>query len=229
MKIFIAAAGKGSRIAPYTDVIPKPLLLVDGVPCIFRIVDGFLAHGYLPKDIYVVVRKEDEKAFRHALRGTDVQFISVKNPQGNMWDIKPFIGDESFILRMGDELTNLYYNALVSSFSDVRPYAMIVVTDKLRSSMGLVDMFEGTNRVRSFAEKPVYNQWFFATAAIFSPEVKQFIEPGDNAGDVIRTLIELKRSVYVYKNSHEWVDIGNIENLKEANKFFANEEKFNVG
>lgn len=222
MRVFIAAGGRGSRIAPYTDIIPKPLLPVAGVPCIYRIILGIFHYNVsTASEITVVANKTDENMFIHALHPTDVKIKAIAEPRGNMWDIVEEIGDEPFILRMGDELTQLDYADLVKTFTSLQADVLLVVTDKIRSSMGQVDLFEGSNRVRSFAEKPVLENWFFATAAVFSPVAKEYIEPGDNAGDVIKRMIRAHRNVHVYKNSREWVDIGTIEGYRNANAFFS--------
>ena len=222
MRVFIAAGGKGTRIAPYTDIVPKPLLPVAGVPCIYRIILGIFHYNVCTaKEITVVVNATDENIFTHALHPTGVVIKAVDTPRGNMWDVVEEIGDEPFVLRMGDELTRLDYTALIKTFTDQQADALVVATDKIRSGMGRLDLFEGSSKIRDFVEKPVIEDWFFATAVVFSAAAKGYIEPGDNAGDVIKRMIKAHKNVQVYKNTADWVDVGTIEGYRHANDLFA--------
>ena len=220
MKVFIPAAGRGTRITPYSEIIPKPLLPVAGVPCIYRIVTELL-EVFNEEDITVVVRDKDKPAFVHALREFDVNIIGVRKPMGNMYDIRNMIGDEDFMIRMADELTEINYYDFIATHENSNADATIAVTQRAKHPLGLVEIKR--NQVTKFVEKPEALGWFFVVGAIFKPQAKTYVKLGYHAGHVLREMIKDGRKVIAFKLSSEWVDIGTIEGWRRANEIFKHQ------
>src|SRR6516225_3680375 len=120
MRAVILAGGRGTRLAPYTTVIPKPLLPVGNMP-ILEIVVRQLAHagidhltlslGYMSE--YFQVFLAHHKLLKRLMR---IDFVEEEKPTGTAGSLSSVPGlDSTFLVMNGDILTTLNYRQLLEA------------------------------------------------------------------------------------------------------------------
>ncbi len=125
MKAVVLAAGRGRRLAPYTDNLPKPMVEVGGAPLLAHILDRLKAVGIL--EVYLVVNYLSEKIEGHfgdgSQLGLRLKYIRQENPTAGTANAlllaEPFVGDASFLMCWGDIVTNASeYRRVIERFSE---------------------------------------------------------------------------------------------------------------
>jgi NDP-sugar pyrophosphorylase family protein len=225
----ILAGGKGSRLSPYTSVIPKPLLPV-GDHAILEIVVrqlrayGFdeltFATGYLAHLIQAVF---DDGA-RH---GVSIEYHHEEEPLGTagaLGTMERF--PEPFLMMNGDVLTSLdyrrLYNAHVASGNalTIASHRRIVSTDY--GVLHLDGARGETNRVVGYEEKPEIPYVVSMGVYVVSPVTYDFITPGAylDVPDLVVRLMEAGETVGSYIYDGYWLDIGRHEDYQQATDDF---------
>ena len=200
MKVVILAGGFGTRLAEYTEVIPKPMVKVGGKPIIWHIMkryakfghtDFFLALGYkaeLIKDYFLNYRvlnsdftvnlidgsveaiKSDKVDWKITLVDTGLSAMTG----GRVKKMGPFVGDETFMLTYGDGLADIDVNKLLDFH---RSHGKMVTMTAVRPSarFGEIDL-EG-NLVKNFEEKPqMHDGWINGGFFVIEPAFLSLIE-----------------------------------------------------
>ena len=241
MEAIILAAGYATRLHPLTEDIPKPLLNVAGKPIIEHIIKKLEAIKEIDK-IYIVTNDKFERHFKNWLGNFDAQKpIEIINDKtksnedrlGAIGDIHHIINqkklDNDIIVVAGDNLFELSLSE-VSSFFKKRKSNVIVLHDvkdlELAKHYGIVEVKNSV--VVNFEEKPLAPKSTLASTGIYMfPKktlslIKKYIAQGNNpdkTGNFIEWLHK-REKVYSYTTDKKWYDIGNMEQLEKANKYY---------
>jgi NDP-sugar pyrophosphorylase family protein len=225
VKAVILAGGQGARLAPYTRVLPKPLLPVGDQPILEIIVgqlrdagirDIVLATGYLSSLIETYFG--DGSAF-----GVEITYAREERQLGTVGPIASISGlDETFILMNGDVLTTACYRELLAAHR--RSGATATVATRLQEIdidygvLRLGDRVGDVRRIDGIDEKPRYS-WPVSTGIyVFEPRVKQFVEAGRKMDlpDLVTRMIAAGEMVASYDHGGYWMDIGQLHRLEAA-------------
>jgi len=229
-KIFILAAGEGSRMQPYTTLVPKAMMPVAGKPCIRRIVDRL--HGQKLDDIYIIANSDYMSLFKHEFRDEDVKIIESISPQGTAgemlnWRVREEIGEEPFVIYYGDELTDVNVKRLITHHLGVVQESLIgtlALISNVPLDFGVVEVEE--DEITEFKEKPPFEALMWAGIAILEPEIYDFIFLGsDFALDVFPSALIAGGKLKAYYSDAEWLDIGSITHLRRASEKFEEVSK----
>lgn len=217
MKAFVLAAGVGTRLQPYTSLIPKPLLPVGGKPCIRYILNRLIRQGF--EDIVVCVNDSHLSMFKHELRDLDVSFSINSKPLGTAGEIfncRDLI-DDDFLIYYADELTNIKLNKLVEFHNSKKDgLATLALVNQFPLPVGLINL-KGCE-VQSIEEKTSLNISFWVGIAVIRKEILEYINLGDDfARDIFPRVLDEGRKIYTKTFETEWIDIGNISRYKYAN------------
>jgi NDP-sugar pyrophosphorylase family protein len=233
VRIAILAGGKGTRLAPYTSVLPKPLMPV-GDRAILEIVlaqlaaKGFrqvtLCVGYLSHLIKAVL----ENGGSH---GVDLTYVQESEPTGTAGPLKLLAGpDGSFIVMNGDILTTLDYADLLHAHRASGNMLTIATHERtVRIDYGVLHMNDPGNRiaeVRAFEEKPEIPLAVSMGIYVLEPEALDHI-PADtffDFPDLVRALLEAGERVGAYQFDGYWLDIGRHEDYAEATRAWESSE-----
>ncbi|RLJ01319.1 MAG: hypothetical protein DRP11_04590 [Candidatus Aenigmatarchaeota archaeon] len=229
MRVFILAGGLGTRIFPFSTVVPKPLLPVAGVPCVRWIVETLLEQGFT--DIYLCINKSSESNFKHEFRDLKVKFSVTEGPMGTAGELlhaKKYIKGD-FLLVYGDDLTEINYAEMVEFHKKYKAKATLAVTTGFTLPVGVVTFNWIDNNVygevESFREKPCLTQFVWTGSAILPKQIVKYLENyQDIAYFVIPKLIE-EGGVHAYIIDKPWWDVGNIENWRAVNEYFRQKNK----
>ena len=226
MKAIILAGGKGKRLAPYTTILPKPLMPLGDMSIIeivirqlsyYGIKDITLAVGYLSELIMTFC--SDGKKF-----GTTIDYSYEEEPLGTAGPLslihKP---SEAFLVMNGDILTSLNYKELFSYHNKSKNLATIVTYKRDEKIEFGVIKSDSNNQVLEYIEKPINNYNVSTGIYIFEPKVLDYINVGMymNLPDLIKILIDNKQKVGCYNLSGHWLDIGRRDDYEVAIQNFA--------
>lgn len=204
LKVIILAGGLGTRMAEYTESIPKPMVTIGGKPILWHIMrwyahfghkDFYLALGYkaeLIKEYFLNYRSlnadftvdlgSGEVASHHGdkvdWRVTLVQTGSSSMTGGRVKRMQPFIEDEPFLLTYGDGVANINIDELLDFHRKHRK--MVTVTAvRPAARFGELTLDEGT--VKSFQEKPQLGDgWINGGFFVVQPEFLDLISGDDS-------------------------------------------------
>jgi NDP-sugar pyrophosphorylase family protein len=238
MKAVILAGGKGTRLAPYTTVFPKPLVPLGHRPILDIIIRQLAHRGFDEVILTVGYLAELIQAYFQTAQGAlppDVKLSYVREPEplGTAGSLRLIDGlDEPFLVMNGDVLTSLNY-ADMAEFHRANDNALtICVFDKhIKLDLGVIDL-DGSGAVVGYREKPSLAFPISAGIYIYSPCVLDYIPRGermDFPGLVLRLLAD-GHKVMAYRCEDFWMDIGNPGDYQRAQEQFeANPGRFLPG
>lgn len=226
MKTVILAGGSGTRLRPYTLVLPKPLMPVGEMPVLeillrwlrrSGVCEVYLATGYLGQLIRSLCGDGSQW-------GLKIHYCQEKEPLGTVGPLKVLKDglDETFMVVNGDLITDLDIRSFRKFHKEKGGIMTVGVFNKpVKVDMGVI---EGTNGVVSkFREKPSIN--FLVSMGVYcmEPEILEHIPAGVAFGfdDLILTLLDKNIQVNKYKHDGFWMDIGRPADFQEAQEQFG--------
>ena len=224
----ILAGGLGTRLRPYTTVLPKPLMPVGERP-ILDIVMRQLAHaGFDRVTIATGYLAELIEAFfgDGARYGIPIDYFREDEPLGTVGALSLIDGlDEDFLVMNGDVLTDLDYRALLDEHRSGGQIATISAhTRQVEISLGVLRCESGQDRdkVTGYIEKPTLTYEVSMGVYCFAPRVRDFIPAGDRLDfpDLVLRLIAAGETVRARRSDDHWLDIGRIDDYETAQDDF---------
>jgi len=222
MKAVLLCGGLGTRLRPYTYKTPKSMLEVGGKPLLWYVIsnlrkngitDLILNVGYLNEQIRDYFK--DGKEF-----GVNIEYSieeEALNTAGSILPLKEKL-KETFIVSMGDQLTNVNIREMVEEHKKSKPVATVgLVKHKIPLEYGVADL-DG-NRINGFREKPVIENHINTATYVFEPEVFGFIkEKEDFAKDVLPRIIESGKPINGFTFTGTWFDMGRVSDYEKFNE-----------
>lgn len=223
----IMAGGKGTRLRPMTNNIPKPLLKIAGKPIIQHVIDHL--DRFMVKKLWITVNyKSDEiKNFFHnqSLNHLKINFIKETFPMGTIGSvtkIKNFTSDYVLILN-GDLITNInfeeFYLKCIKSNADIG-----IVSVPYNVSIPYAVLETKGENVKRLKEKPTYQYQSNGGMYLIKKEIFKHIPDNSfyNVTDLIDKIIRLNFKVIFYSFFDYWLDIGKPEDFEKGIKEFNN-------
>jgi NDP-sugar pyrophosphorylase family protein len=220
----ILAGGQGTRLRPYTAVLPKPLLPIGDRPVLDIVMDqlgaaGFehitIATGYMGELIEAVINHRNG----HRM---SIDYVREAEPLGTVGPLRQIEGlDQPFLMMNGDVLTDLDYGQLLSDHVASGAIATIATTTRhIQVTLGVVECEDGgqADRLTGFVEKPRLTYDVSMGIYCFSPQVIDHIEPGGylDLPVLVRRLIDRGEQVRSWRSDAYWVDLGMREDYERA-------------
>lgn len=230
MKGLILSGGKGTRLRPLTFTQAKQLVPVANKPVLFYGIEALKEAGI--EDIGIVVgdtKDEIEEAAGDGSRwGIRITYIDQEAPLGLAHAVKiseDFLGDEPFVMYLGDNILKSGIKSLVEEFKEKKPNSLILLTEVPDPRLfGVAELKNG--KVVRLVEKPkkplsnlalvgVYMFDFHVFEAInaIKPSWRNELE----ITDAIQYLVDHGYEVHPHLVSGWWKDTGKIEDILEAN------------
>ena len=232
MKAILLAGGKGTRLAPYTTVLPKPLMPIDDEPILEIVIRqlvhaGFneitLAVGYLAE--LIVAYFGDGSRW-----GVQLTYSREDVPLGTAGPIAlvPNIKDAVLVMN-GDVLSTLDYAALLSYHRKRGAIATLVAyTRAEKIDLGVIEN-DADNWLTDYVEKPIYRYNVSAGIYIFEPSILSYIPSGERLDlpELVLKLVKQGEKINIYNFDGYWLDIGHPDDyVKAVDEFKANRNSF---
>ncbi len=233
MKAMILAAGRGERMRPLTDTMPKPLLQIAGKSLIEYHIEALVKAGITELIINHAWLGEKIEAYLGdgARYGASIHYSPEDQPLETAGGIKQalyFFGDEPFIVLNGDVFTDYPFTRLIasaerllSSHSSTQSgnnilAHLVLVNNPVHHSQG--DFYCIDHLIYDQLKAPQTHRYTFSGIACYRPEFFHSITAGRQAlGPMLRTAMATQQvSGEIYQG--DWWDIGTPERLEELNR-----------
>ena len=178
MKAIILAGGKGTRLLPYTKVIPKPLMPIGDMPILEVLVhqvrragvdDIILSVGHLASLLQAFFQDGTQL-------GTHIRYSIENDPLGTVGPLTliPDL-DETFLVMNGDILTDLEFADLIAFHRKSKAIVTIAMHNReIKIDLGVIQLAGGQNVV-GYIEKPTYAYQVSMGIYVFEPAALQYI------------------------------------------------------
>ncbi|HNU47802.1 MAG TPA: sugar phosphate nucleotidyltransferase [Bacteroidia bacterium] len=217
----LLAGGKGTRLAPFTISLPKPLMPVGNRP-ILEILIKQLKDAGVTKVVICVGYLESliRSYFGDGSKfGVEIIYSSETEPLGTagpMKLIESYLTD-SFFFMNGDLFTDINLEEMFRFHKDNKAVATIGLTRRTVDIDFGVIKIDQNNEFTEWKEKPTLEYLVSMGIYVFEPAVLKYLPDGYfNVPDLIIKLHEAKESVKGYQYKGNWLDIGRLEDYQRA-------------
>ncbi len=217
----IMAGGRGLRLHPLTNSIPKPLLKVGGKAIMEHNLDRLALFGI--DDFWVSVKYLGEQIENHFGRGNDrnvkIEYVWENEPLGTIGAVSKIENFEHdyVLVTNSDLLTNIDYEQFFLEFlKQEADFAVLTIPYQVSVPYAVLETSNGV--VKSFKEKPTYTYYSNGGIYLMKKEILKYI-PKDtffNATDLMEELIKDELKVISFPFSGYWLDIGKHEDFERA-------------
>jgi len=219
MKAMILAAGRGERLRPLTDELPKPLLKVAGKSLIEYHIENLAKAGF--KEIIINTAWLAEKLHQQLGNGSNygvtIQYSdegTAMETAGGIINALPLLGDEPFIVVNGDICCDFDFSTLAELDTNIQAH-LVLVANPDHNPQGDFALHE--DRIKNTGE----TVFTFSGIGIYSPA---FFAGQQSGISPLAPLIRKKcEDDLVSGQLHEgrWTDVGTIERLQELDEQLA--------
>ncbi len=225
MKAVVLAGGKGSRLAPYTHILPKPLMPISDMPILEVILHQLKAAGI--DDVVLTVGHLSEllRAFfgDGSQFGINITYSYEACPLGTAGPIALVDGlHETFVVTNGDVLTTLDLRELLQFHRQQGAVATIAAHHRQsKIDLGVIQK-DGDCRIKGYIEKPVYDFLVSMGIYVFEPIVLPYIvrEEYLDFPDLVKKLLVAGERVVAYQFDGYWEDLGRPDDYQRASQDF---------
>ena len=221
----ILSGGLGTRLKPFTNAIPKPLLPI-GEKAVLEIqIERLASCGF--KNIYLATNyKADyiEKFFGDGSRyGVSLHVSKEEKPLGTAGPIKLLEGrlDSPFLVMNGDILTLLNFNEIYDFACNNEAFFTVGIK-KIIMPYAFGNIHFNGDIVTKIEEKPDIITYALAGIYVMKPEIMQFIPENEYFGidKLIQKMMNNNFPIYKYEINDYWLDIGRIDDYEKAQEEF---------
>lgn len=217
----IMAGGRGQRLMPLTNTVPKPMLMVGLKPIIEHNLDRLALFGI--DDFWISVKYLGEKIEEYLCDGKSknvkINYIWETEPLGTIGAVSK-IGDfkhNYILITNSDILTNVDYESFFLEFLKSKAdFSVLTIPYKITIPYAVLETEE--NRIKNFKEKPTYTYYSNGGIYLMKKEVLKYL-PKDtyfNTTDLMESLLNKGYKVLSYPLEGYWLDIGSHDDYKKA-------------
>lgn len=236
MKALILSGGHGTRLRPITHSQQKQLIPVANKPILFYTIEDVIEAG--AQDVGIILGPNKEKvidAVQSARWDANIEFIYQGEPKGLAHTIlvsEDFLGDEEFIMYLGDNIIKGGITRHAEKFRRLAPDSMVLLTQVNEPQRFGVAELDAQGNVLRLVEKPEVPPSNFALAGIyfFNPviiEACKSIKPSWRneleITEAIQWLIDNGRRVEASFVGGWWKDTGKAEDILDANRLILDD------
>lgn len=218
----IMAGGRGTRLRPITQSIPKPMVEIAGRPLLERIILHLVGHGVT--NIYLAVNYLAHIIENHfadgAAFGCQISYLRETTPLGtggplSLLEDRP---KHPLIVLNGDQVMRTDLTAMLETH-EVGKYVATIAAGTHQVEVPFATISQSGGRLGAIEEKPTLTMQVNRGTYILSPETLDLIPKGQEfpITGLFEMLLEKGLPVGVFHCEDEWVDVGRVEELNRAN------------
>ena len=219
----LMAGGKGLRLRPLTENLPKPLLPVGNKAIIDYTVDNLISYGI--ENIHVTTNYLAEKLEQHFMeqkQGIRINCVREKEYWGTIASIKliPDLKNDEVLVMNSDLFSNIdfedFYQHFLEKDADM---SVVAIPHSVTIPYGIFELDE--RNITGIKEKPTYNYYANAGIYLIKKSLLDLIPDNTffNATDFLNLLISQGKTVVRYPLVGYWVDIGNPEDYRKVQEY----------
>lgn len=221
LPVVIMAGGKGTRLWPYTNILPKPLIPIDGITVTEQIMNRFSEYGC--NEIYIIVNymKDFIKAyFREKSVPQTIHFIEEKSFLGTGGGLQYLNGliEQPFFLTNCDVLVDCDYAQIFKAHRQQgNTVTMVCARKNLTIPYGTVEIDEKC-QILSMKEKPAIEYNINTGVYLVEPQLLDLIPKNQSIHfpQLMERAMEASHNVGTYLiDESQWMDMGQLEELEQ--------------
>lgn len=220
--VVVMAGGKGTRLEPFTNILPKPLIPINDKPVIELIIEKFRGQG--AKEYYLILNFKGEmiKAYFSSIeRDYKVTYVWESDFLGTAGGLKLIedMNSDIFIVSNCDVIVKADFEEVISLHKKNNAAMTILSSIQHYKLPYGVIKFRNNGVVTDVVEKPEYTTTINTGVYVLNKYVTQFIPERKHFDmpDLIRTLIEHNQKVVTYPvNQNDYIDTGQWEGYRKA-------------
>jgi len=221
MKAVILAGGKGTRLAPYTYILPKPLMPIGDMPILEILIKQIKQAGI--DEVILTVGHLSHLLQAYFENGEkldiNIRYSLEDKPLGTAGPLAMIDGlENTFLVTNGDVLSDMDIAAFLQAHQKSGAAASIAMYNKkVNIDLGVLKL-NNQNQVVGYLEKPSYNYPVSMGLYAFEPRVLQYIPKNEylDFPDLVLKLIEAGELVQGYQFQGYWRDLGRKEDYEQA-------------
>ena len=221
--VVIMAGGKGTRLRPYTESCPKPMLLVGDKPMLEILLEQCIESGF--RTFYFSVNYLKEKIIEYfddgSQWGVSIHYLVENEPLGTAGSLQllPDSLSEPFLVLNGDVLTRFNPSQLLNFHREHQAQATLCVREHEQTVPFGVVQTNGVELAR-FEEKPTYRNLVNAGVYFIDPKLLLLLQPHQSTDmpSLLQAAQEAGHRVAVCPIHEYWLDVGLPETLQQAHQ-----------
>lgn len=225
MKAVVLAGGRGTRLAPYTHVLPKPLMPIGDMPILEVMLRQMKRAGI--SDVVLTVGHLASLLQAYFGRGEQwdmcIDYSYESRPLGTAGPLALVSGlNDTFLVTNGDVLTTLDLSRLLAYHRERGGIATIAVHKRqVKIDLGVVQ-WDGDDCVAGYIEKPTYDYTVSMGIYVFEQRVLSYIPMGQylDFPDLVLKLLAAREKVVGYIFDGYWMDLGRPDDYAQAAQDF---------
>ena len=230
MKAVILAGGLGTRLKPFTEIIPKPLLPIGEKSVLEIQIEHLKTRGF--NEIYLATNYKSEyieNFFGDGSRyGVKLKISKEEKPLGTVGPLTLLRDEltEPFLMMNGDVLTLLNFREMYD-FAISKDTMLTIGIKEYLMPFAFGNVFYDGDYVTGIEEKPDIKHKILAGVYIFKPEILDIIPDNDYFGmdNLIHKMLREKNPIAKYEIKEYWLDIGQVTDYQKAQEIYK--EHFN--
>jgi NDP-sugar pyrophosphorylase family protein len=240
MKAMVLAAGRGTRLLPLTEQLPKALIPVSGRPMIEYSL--LLLRYYGIRDIIINLHHLGDQIETYLgdgrQRGLQITYSEEPNlldTGGGLLKARPFLEDDTFIVINTDVLIDLPLNEVIAFHRKNKASATLVVRpDPLADQYGSLEI-DGEGRLRRFLQTRISTppsvpttKLMFTGVQVLEPRVFDFMELDkgvqrfSTTKDTFPRMLRQQERLFGWRFDGFWQDVGTASRIRDAEENLAN-------
>ena len=234
MQAIILAGGKGTRLRPYTTILPKPMMPIGDMPILEILIRQLkqqgvesiiIAVGYL----HHIIESYFENGKKY---GVPISYSIEKGPLGTAGPMHPILDnlEEDFLILNGDLLTSINFKNLFGYHLKQNAAATIATFERtVNIDYGVLELDQNFE-LENYSEKPSFNYKVSMGINVFKKSAIKSLIQKEKYFDMPNLMMKLKQNnqkVSCYQEDCEWLDIGRLEDYSIAVETYeSKKEKF---
>ncbi len=213
----LLCGGKGVRLRPLTETLPKPLVPIKGKPILGHILDHLssspIEHYYIAAGYEI--NKIHEYFSSYSLKEKKVTIVDTGEAEiiKRIYSCAKLIKSDGFLVLYGDTLADINIKQLLQFHASHNGLATITLWP-MRSPFGVMEV-GSQGRVESYLEKPILNKWINIGFFYFSSELISKMESFEKFEDFIEYLVN-KQELYAFKHTGKHITVNTLQELNDA-------------
>ena len=240
MQAILMAGGKGTRLRPFTNILPKALVPIGEISILEMVLQQLHRNGF--KKIIIAVGHKAELIMAVIGNGNrfglDIKYHYEDKPLGTIGALADLDDlEDNFLVMNGDICTNMSFRAFYQAHVESGAVGTVGTYRRFEKiELGILTPDEKNWKIVGFQEKPTYEFLVAMGVNAFNRSILKFIPKGKFFGfdDLMNKIVEENIDVRAFLFDGVWHDIGRVDDyekmLKEfkvtPNIYLPDEEKF---
>lgn len=227
--MIIMAGGRGSRLAPHTNNIPKPLVKVGGKPMIEHIIEKAKEQGFTKFIVSInhMGNLVEKYLGNGSQRGVTIEYIRESRPLGTAGSLSLFDGElkKSLVVTNCDVLGNFSYIDILNYHEAHDAIATVAIKKHtVQNEFGVIDL--NGMEITGFTEKPQYISYINVGIYVLNKKILGLLNRNEvcDMPTLLKMAIDKSQKVIAFPLHENWLDVGRPSDLKAASELYIEVE-----